>query len=266
MAERRKITFPKKKEAETMSLRQFLQNPTGKYSSQFARRDMVKANLLERYTRTMKKNGNKLNWHVYKVDETYLFHFKMPSEEFGDEILYDVVLQFLPTDEARGDLTINNYDMRFFSNSPGFTFTYAYVMYNSDRMVDLLAFKFDDRALKDEPKVRNPIESFGFEKSCYFAAMYMGQQGIHKKTEIENILSKWDDRIIDSIKTDKGKLMELNRVKAKKKEEKEKERKKKSENKNDKAKKQIQERREAKGFVKKKESTVKVKHTTRKKK
>ena len=213
-----------------VTIQQFLQNPTGKYSAYFSRRDRIKADLEERFAEILKNNKGKLDFNVYKIKDNYLFHFKMPSEDPEMDIFYDVCIEFVPVDEqSKNDIRLNNYNIRLFSNSPNFTFTYTYVLYNSDMLIDMLAVKCNKKALTQEPQVRNPIESLGFEKSCYFAALYLREKRLLFKSVIEQNLSIWDEKkFLASIKTDEQKLAEYNKAKKKKTENKRKEKKKKT--------------------------------------
>ena len=96
-------------------------------------------------------------------------------------------------------------------------------------LIDILAIKCNKKALTQEPQVRNPIESLGFEKSCYFAALYLREQRLLFKSVIEQNLSIWDEKkFLASIKTDEQKLAEYNKAKKKKTENKRKEKKKKT--------------------------------------
>jgi hypothetical protein len=63
--------------------------------------------------------------------------------------------------------------MKLFSNSPSFLFTYAYVYFHKDLIVDEFVPKLPPIAISTPPVIRNPVESLGFEKSTYVAARYM---------------------------------------------------------------------------------------------
>lgn len=197
-----------------MTLQNFIQNPTGPSTTYFARRDIVKKNLEQRFSNLMRING-RIDFRVYKIQDTYLLHFKIPSEEFGNDIKYDACIQFTPeSEDAKTENRLFNYNIRLFSNSPAFTFTYAYVVYNSDMMVDILAHKFNEKALTDEPKIRNPLEILGFEKSCYFSALYIKNLDFLYKPALDRNLSKWNEKLfLAGIRTDRGKLEELNKLK-----------------------------------------------------
>lgn len=207
----RKLIIPKKKSPEEMTLRQFIQNPTGKGSALVARRDLIKANLADRFRALVAKYGE-IQLRAYKAWGGYVLYFRVPSEEFGRDLIYDAVLLLLPG-EFPDAPTLENWGVRLFSNSPNFTFTYAYVLYNTNMMIDELSGKVDRRALTEPPKVRNPVESLGFEKSCYFSALSLLRSGAVSKVKLDAFLSPWDERSFsDGIATCEEKLLERRRA------------------------------------------------------
>ena len=62
---------------------------------------------------------------------------------------------------------------KFFSNSPSFIFTYAYVFNQKSILVDKFKQKLPNQCLTQPPVIRNPIESLGYEKSIYIAGKYL---------------------------------------------------------------------------------------------
>lgn len=181
-----------------ITMKNLLQNPSGTQSAYFARRDLIIANLEDRYYNLVKTKN--INVDIYKDKGDYFFHLKVPSEKFTEDLEYDVVLQFIPIGGSTGELTISNYAIKMFSNSPNFMFTYAYVFNNDGVLVDFTKKKLSEQCLKDEPKVKNPLHSYGFEKSVYFSLLYLKEKrltyknslAIAKKLDIKGILKKID--------------------------------------------------------------------------
>jgi len=94
----------------------------------------------------------------------------VPSEFFKDnKITYDVLF-LLKYDKQ---LERKNRQMYVYSNSPSFVFTYCYVYNKHGLLIDKLKDKFPTEALTMAPEIRNPIQSLGFEKSTYIAALYL---------------------------------------------------------------------------------------------
>jgi hypothetical protein len=70
------------------------------------------------------------------------------------------------------EATLRNYDVRFFSNSPGFAFTYAYVYNKYHILVPLLKDKFEGY-LNTPPKKSNPKQAIGFDYTLYIAMRFL---------------------------------------------------------------------------------------------
>jgi len=225
------LNFPIFNGRTIITLDQFLTNPTGKGSSFMSKRLEVKKNLDMRYYKLLKestKNGN-FTYKVYIDKDVYFFWFKIPSETYK-EIYYDVVLEFVPTEKKMEKFsTINDYSINFFSNSPHMMFTYTYVLNQERLLVDMLkSTKYSKQALKDRPKVTNPVEIFGFEKSCYYACKYINEKKLYTKAEIERnatqITKTTRVELLNSIMSQESKYLQYEAVKKKYADEKRKER------------------------------------------
>jgi len=95
---------------------------------------------------------------------------RVPSEDFrSNKLFYDVLFR-IDNDPTQRYSTRNT---RMFSNSPSFIFTYAYVYYHDDLIIDEFAEKLPMTALTTPPTTRNPVEALGYEKSTYIAARYL---------------------------------------------------------------------------------------------
>lgn len=187
-----KLSFPFTNNRAIITLDQFLTNPTGKGSSMMARRKEIKADLEKRYYKLLKKTKNNMfSYNVYLDKSKYIFHFKIPSETF-DTLTYDVILEFVPNDKKELKFsTINDYSINFFSNSPHMMFTYTYVLNQNNIIVQMLKnTHYSKTALTKPPKVTNPVEMFGFEKTCFFACMYINERKLYDKKTIEKHATK----------------------------------------------------------------------------
>jgi hypothetical protein len=197
-----RLNFPFANGRAVITLDQFLTNPTGKGSSMMARRKEIKADLEKRYYALIKNcPKNMLNYKIFvdKKKEVYIFYFQIPSESF-DNFFYDVVLQFVPEDKKAMKFgTINDYGIDFFSNSPHMTYTYTYVLNKNGIIVDWMKKKYSPIALKKAPQTTNPVELFGFEKSCYYACMYINERKLHVKEHIIKSAIPFDSSAKNSI-------------------------------------------------------------------
>jgi hypothetical protein len=197
-----------------VTMNRLLQNPSGPYSAYFARRDLTIKNLNERYLQ-MLKDKKEFKLEIFKEKDDYYFYFKVPSEKY-DKLFYDVVIKFTPVEsQSNFDLTFNNYAVNLFSNSPNFMFTYAYV-YNEDGiLVDFLKDRISQQALNEPPNIKNPIQSYGFEKSVYFALLYIRHNRFHVKSSINHRTKPLDrKKLHKAVDSSEDKLKQYNRAKA----------------------------------------------------
>lgn len=161
--------------AYPVTLNQFLKNPSGYGSASLARRDIIRADLEKRYLSLYRSAKKQFNVTVYTdKSNNYFFHFNIPSEFYYNQgLYYDVVIEFLTNSRVQEDLTLSRYQINMFSNSPNFQFTYAYVYNKDGNLIHFLNRKLSSKSLTVPPSVRNPNETHGFEKSVYFAGLYM---------------------------------------------------------------------------------------------
>lgn len=176
-----------------MTFQQFLQNPTGPYSSFFGKRENIKMDLEQRFYELLKSAKNQNFEHdIYRDGNDYYFALKIPSEKYK-KIEYDVVIRMYPKETAViAENTLLNYNIQFFSNSPAFVFTYAYVSNKDKMLINFLSSKLGSKALTDPPSVRNPVEIYGFEKSIYFSLLYIKHMNLHVKSALPVKVKKFN--------------------------------------------------------------------------
>jgi hypothetical protein len=165
------MALPAKRSRPTkISIRQYVDNPY-RGSAFLASRKYIKSGLNQAFIELLQKYRNLFFAVPYKYSNgDIMFHVKVPSEEYKfNKIIYDVLFKISFAPDKRYSLR----DMKIFSNSPSFLFTYAYVYYHEDIMIDEFADKIPSQALINPPEIRNPVESLGFEKITYIAARYI---------------------------------------------------------------------------------------------
>jgi hypothetical protein len=159
------------------TLQEFINNPMGKGSNAIPSRQLIKDDLDRRFNSLFHNNEKqkKIDLDVYKDKNEYYFHFKIPSEGKDRQNTYDVVFHFTVGDqkELANDKDLRRYFVKFFSNSPSFTYTYAYAFNLYGLFVEGLADKFRPETFNNPPVTRNPGEIISYEKTIYFAAHYL---------------------------------------------------------------------------------------------
>lgn len=146
------------------TLSQFLREPFGSPDFENQRK------LMEKY----RKNTTKISVaSAFEYEKTFLIHVKIPSESKAGEF-YDVVIQFIPGNkEVEKELTLRNYFVQFFSNSPSFIYRYAVLYKNKGYMIDALQEKMDPNYANALPTKTNAGMKLTYDKSLFFACMYL---------------------------------------------------------------------------------------------
>lgn len=202
------------------NLKDYIDNPMGKGSMAIPNRQLIKDDLNKRYDKLVKKT--KIVTNVYKDGDEYYLHLLIPSES-ERENTYDVVLYFtMDEEDFKFDNFTNRYFVKFFSNCPSFTFTYAFAYAEYGLMIDSLTSKYKEIVLDDRPVTRNPAEVISYEKSIYFACHHVLKNAKYmNKMFLNSIAKKYDETEFNKKIRNEDKILveikqEKNRVKEKK--------------------------------------------------
>lgn len=159
-----------------VTMKQFLVNPTGSGSASVARRDRIRLDMNNRFNALYKKHKGKFKCNFYydpKQNDIY-YVLNVPSEVYAEGgLYYDVVIKLKGDPNKKIHRLLENREMQVFSNSPNFTYTYAYVFNSLGMLVDWCKPKAAPKSLIESPTVRNPDNVLGFEKSVYFSILYV---------------------------------------------------------------------------------------------
>lgn len=197
-----------------LSINKLLTNPTGKNTAYMASRQRIRDNLDLKFEKLLHEH-KKFTYKIYKVNKGYLFIFKIPSETY-DKLYYDVAIQ-VENEENIHTTSIVNYKLYVFSNSPDFIFTYAYVANKNNFLVPDMKIKVSKKALTEKTAVRNPVEQYGFEKSCYYACKYLKYNNLLEIKNIEKNMYLYNkEKVLANIKTDMEKKLEYDTYKNRK--------------------------------------------------
>lgn len=202
-----------------MNIREYMKNPAGK-GAVIPGREALLEIFNRRYITMCKTKPIQLN--VYTDKEIVYYHILITTEADNRDNTYDVILKFIPTSQADiNDKSVRNYELKFFSNCPSFTYTYAYVAKINDILVEELSNKYDDQVLKNPPVSRNPGLIFNYEKSTYYACKFLMESNEYlNKTYIKSHGKKITKNILKEIRTDSVIEEEIMRSKRKAKEDK----------------------------------------------
>lgn len=111
------------------------------------------------------------NIKTQRIEHTKEFtriYLSVPSETVN--IDYIVVLDFYV--EPNGNIT-GNTKFKLFTNSPAMQFTFAYLYNKSDLLIQDFKKYLHPRSLEERPDKRNPSMLLGFEKSIFYAILFI---------------------------------------------------------------------------------------------
>lgn len=140
---------------------------------------------------------------VLIVDDVYFLHIKVGSET-AEGVWYDVVIQFFMDESIKSrNLALNNYYVKFFSNSPGFVYKYGYLYHKNDMLVEVLANKYPKEVLTKEPVKTNAENKMGYDKTVYYACRYVLDHSITllSKNGLSVIRQRNADKFFEGINT-----------------------------------------------------------------
>lgn len=158
-----------------MTLAEYLDNPMGKGDSSLPNKQMILVGLNAKYDSLISKKEKEFKLHAYQnpyASEVY-FHLVIPTETDRDNT-YDVVFRFFDPDRKhKGELSIRNYEVQMFSNTPSFAYTFAYVYNQYGLMIPMFQSKLGDQIFGSAPVVRNKFEIVNFDKYLFFGAKFL---------------------------------------------------------------------------------------------
>lgn len=172
-----------------MTIKEYVENPMGKGDAALGTNKMVvKGVLSDKYRRLVSRKKIKSYCYTGTKRGQITIHLVIPSET-ERENTYDVVFEFTPTDkDAKDAKSLNGYDVRVFSNSPSFAYTFAYVYKKNGLLIESLTKKLGKQFVKIAPDVRNRYQIVNYEKYIFFGAMYLIESGLLAKSVLDRQL------------------------------------------------------------------------------
>jgi hypothetical protein len=179
-----------------ISISEMLSNPTGKGSAFFASRARIKQQLDTIFIKNLRKYRREFYCVPY-VDEfglsgrphNLIFYVSVPSEAFYmNHIRWDCVIMV----EYDASKAIQYRNAKFYTNSPSFIYTYAYVFNQEGLLPPFIKQKMPTECLNNAPTIRNPIESRGFDKILYQALKYLIDGNCLTDQYINSYQQRWN--------------------------------------------------------------------------
>lgn len=141
--------------------------------------------------------------------DSYLVHYRIPSESpLCKDVLYDVVLEFIPLDAGvKNQPTLDNYDVRVYTNSPSFTFTFTYAFAKYGLLIPWLRNKCIAECLKTPALEKNPQNIIGTDKSVWFAAYHFQRTSMKYKTRFSQYINTTKEKLEEVVLTQEKMLI-----------------------------------------------------------
>ena len=168
-----------------------------------------------------------------KKHDIYDFFFKVPSEDNGKlltDIYYDTIIEFIP-DPKNKQACLNasglkDYHINIYSNSPGFTFTFTYVIkHRYNAIPKCVTYNLLSKvALQQAPVIKNQYQLMTMEKTTWWSLYHLDYNGFLNKEKALTLINK-DKNInffLKKIESQPEKLKELQEIKKLTKQEREK--------------------------------------------
>lgn len=160
----------------------YINNPMGGRTHMVGQRQAAAAMYNEKFDKMLMQSAGLVNYHLFRnPEDRYIIIIKIPSES-TPQLFYDVAVEFHTKDDVnKKSNSLEGYWVRFFSNDPNFTYTYAYTFKKEKLIIPELEGKLDPKSMKEKPKVTNPNTLVGYVKSLYFAYLFITLRGLMNK-------------------------------------------------------------------------------------
>ena len=173
------------------NLETFMRNPSIVGRSEKYKSIIEKNKLYQKFNKYMHDRAA-LPYSVYKDEkkDVWYYHFNIESEN-DPEVIYDVVIEFSPDKpELTNEANLKDYIIRLFSNSPGFSFTFAYAYNHHQILIPEFVDKFPKKVLQERPTKTNPELAIGYDYTIFFAMYFLILNDYHLRKTNANRLAK----------------------------------------------------------------------------
>lgn len=174
-----------------MNFRDYMEHPMGKGASTGSR--IQRDELIKQYNWFIQ--DHKINHKLVKKGNRFFAMIQIESRKVRG-FFFDNILEFSNVNSSQSMLSIDN-EMRVYTNSPSFNFTYAYVFNKNKMIIPELKNKYSKLAIKDEPEIRNSYNIISYDRVLFFSILYIMRQKLfntvdYTETNVSDIFDKLD--------------------------------------------------------------------------
>ena len=169
-----------------MTFNDYINNPMGRKNAVISNREMHRTFYTQKFDKLLLRENGNIIYALYTDKDNYYIHINIPSEVIKD-FYYDVVIMFYPkSSSSSSEKTLENYNVKFFSNDPSFVYTFAHAFIENKLFINDLEEKMSKEAVKKTAKEKNPKNEVGYVKSLYFAFLYIKSKGLMTKVQFNS--------------------------------------------------------------------------------
>lgn len=118
------------------------------------------------------------------IEKSYYIHIKIPSSS-QDGVFYDVIIRFFTdSKQVEKEISLQNYKIQFFSNSPSFMYRYAVLYRMHGYLIEYLYNKMDPNFIDTLPEKTNAKMELTYDKSIYIACKFLSQHKFRLLTKL----------------------------------------------------------------------------------
>ena len=174
-----------------MTFKEYITNPSGIGTAVMSYRKMYEDLYHNKWKLIMTRENGAIDYTIYKSNDYYFFHIKVPSETIN-KFYYDVVIKI----KNGNNTSLEDEPAQFFSNDPSFNYTFAHAFAKHDLHIKELESKMSKLSLNKVAIEKNPQDMIGYVKTLYFAYIVMKEKGLFNKFKISNEAKKFDIKIL----------------------------------------------------------------------
>jgi hypothetical protein len=169
------------KEKEIINLKLLTTNPSGAETSFLAPR----SHIIEGYEEKFRKlDHSRIEWKFYKTAKGIYTIVHIPSESFKHvKFGYQVIFFFRGLKDISSLTAFDNAELDVYCNNPSFIYSgLAHILHKKNAL--FLKNYLSPDAYKEEPDIRNPDKIVGFDKTIFYAYLYLRSKDIHRQSPI----------------------------------------------------------------------------------
>ncbi len=160
-----------------MTVKQLMDLPLDPYERSVMSKEKIKTKLFSDYMNNIQQFIRLVELKENIPEKTLYVRMIVPSEIFGDKLMYDVCFLFHNVNTDLKSINPHDTTVQLYANAPAFMFTFAHIFYKNNLIDPSLKRYVSEIAIKVPPNKTNPKGLFGYDKSVFYALIYLTKNG-----------------------------------------------------------------------------------------